>query len=425
MPNNLTMPKLSDTMTEGRLITWKKSVGDQVERGDIIAEVETDKANMELESFSSGVLLEQRVKPGEMVAVGTIIGVVGAAGEEAGKQPEMVPEQPTAEAIQPVVEKTQETAQPSPAVAREVSEPTPGRPEDEDAAGQRNTAGGKASPLVRRLARERGVDLSKIAGSGPEGRILQEDLERLSGEQKQGMETRETTARETEKAPVQAGQPLSRMRSAIARKVSESWQQIPHFTVTVVVNIGEAEKGYRELKSSGTQISLNDFIIKAAAVAIGKFPQINASFSPDGLIFHDQVNIGVAVDVEDGLLVPVISGCQSLSLKEIGRRSREAVEKARKGTISEADISGGTFSISNMGMLGVEQFSAIIYPPQGAILAVAAALNEAVVKEGQVVPARIMRMTLSADHRLIDGAYAARFMMELKHLLENPLLLVV
>lgn len=408
MATDITMPKLSDTMTEGRLIAWKKSVGDEVARGDIIAEVETDKANMELESFSSGVLLEQRVKPGEMVPVGTVIGVVGPPGEKAEAKPEVVPEQPEAEVILPAVEKaTERVAQETAGeVRKRATEPSE---EEHGLTG----AGEKASPRVRRLARERGIDLSRIAGSGPEGRILEEDLERPSGEGEPKGEAKPSTA------------PLSRMRSAIARTVSDSWRDIPHFTVTVAVEIGEAERVYKELKEAGTGVTLNDMVIKAVAVAIARFPIVNASFSQSGIQMHDQINIGIAVSLDDGLVVPVIKDCQNLTVREIAGRSHELVDRARNGSISEGDLGGGTFSVSNMGMLGVEQFTAIIYPPQGAILAVAAARDEAVVKGGQVVAGRIMRLTLSADHRLLDGAYAARFMGELKRVLENPVALLV
>ncbi|ABQ25472.1 dihydrolipoamide acetyltransferase family protein [Geotalea uraniireducens] len=419
MSTEITMPKLSDTMTEGRLIAWKKSVGDWVERGDIIAEVETDKANMELEAFSAGVLLEIRVKSGEMVPVGTVIGIVGDAGEKVAEGVGAQPAQAAAETRQPP------TAEPSPAeaavgvVPERIMEP----PEETAAAASIAEGGEKASPLVRRLAREKGIDLAQVTASGPEGRILQEDLERY--QEARGARSEERG--EGEKALVSAGaiQPLSRMRAAIARTVSDAWQSIPHFTVTVAIDMGEAENVYRELKGAGAMVSLNDVIIKAAAMVLQKFPLANASFAADGIVLHDEVNIGFAVSLDDGLLVPVIKGCGGLSLMEIAARSRELIERARGGTIAEADISGGTFSVSNLGMFGVEEFSAIIHPPQGAILAVGAVQDEAVVKGGQVVAARVMRATLSADHRLIDGAYAARFMAELKRVLENPVAMLV
>lgn len=419
MAAEITMPKLSDTMTEGRLIAWKKSVGDWVERGDIIAEVETDKANMELEAFSAGVLLEIRVKAGEMAPVGTVIGIVGEAGEKVAEGGGEQPAQAAAETWQPPA------AEPSPAeatlgvVPERIMEP----PEETAAAAPIGEGVEKASPLVRRLAREKGIDLAQVTASGPEGRILQEDLERYQDARGARSEERGEGA----KVPASGGtiQPLSRMRAAIARTVSDAWRSIPHFTVTVAIHMGEAENVYRELKGAGAMVSLNDVIIKAAAMVLQKFPLANASFAADGIVLHDEVNIGFAVSLDDGLLVPVIKGCGGLSLVEIAARSRELIERARGGTIAEAEISGGTFSVSNLGMFGVEEFSAIIHPPQGAVLAVGAVQDEAAVKGGQVVAARVMRATLSADHRLIDGAYAARFMAELKRVLENPVVMLV
>ena len=413
MSTEITMPKLSDTMTEGRLIDWKKSVGDRVERGEIIAEVETDKANMELEAFSSGVLLEVRVKPGEMAPVGTVIAIVGEAGEKAAEGEGAPAAPPVSESQPPAVEPS-----PAEAVPERIMEP----PKETAVEAPAGEGGAKASPLVRRLAREKGIDLALVTGSGPEGRIIQEDLDRYH----QARGARSEERGEGEKVPASGGavQPLSRMRGAIARLVSESWRDIPHFTVTVAIDMGEAENVRRELKVAGTMVSLNDIVIKAAAKVLQRFPLVNASFGADGIVFHDQVNIGFAVSLDDGLLVPVIQGCGGLSLTEIAARSRELIERARGGSISEAEISGGTFSVSNLGMFGVKEFTAIIHPPQGAVLAVGAVQDEAVVKGGQVVAARIMRATVSADHRLIDGAYAARFMAELKRVLENPVVML-
>jgi pyruvate dehydrogenase E2 component (dihydrolipoamide acetyltransferase) len=448
MATEITMPKLSDTMTEGRLIAWKKSVGDRVERGDIIAEVETDKANMELEAFSSGVLLEIRVKTDEMVPVGTVIGIIGEAGEaksgageakseaveaksEDGKAKSEAGEEPApsaAETRQPPPAETSPAAVTVGEVHERIMEPQAEAittPAETPSAGE---AAQKASPLVRRLAREQGVDLAEVTGSGPEGRILQEDLEgflRKQGEIKDEVEQKPSEPAASGEATAGKTQPLTRMRAAIARTVSEAWRSIPHFTVTLVIDMGEAENVQRELKGAGTLVSLNDIIIKGSAMALEKFPLANASFGTEGIVSHSEVNIGFAVSLDDGLLVPVIRGCQRLSLKEIGARSRELVERARRGAISEAEISGGTFSVSNLGMYGVEEFTAIIHPPQGAVLAVGGIKDEAVVRSGQVVVARTMRATLSADHRLIDGAYAARFMAELKHVLENPVVMLV
>ena len=427
MATEITMPKLSDTMTEGRLVAWKKSLGDRVERGDIIAEVETDKATMELEAFAAGVLTEIRVKPGEMVPVGTVIGMVGEGGEqpaavaatssEAAPVPgnwQPPPEQPPVEAM---------AAGDVPERLLEIPPLTGSSPE---LLPQAADDGEKASPLVRRLAREKGVDLRAVKGSGPEGRILQEDLEGFLGKQVEVKVEEEASKSEPSiSAAGRKGQPLSRMRAAIARTVAEAWRTIPHFTVTVAVDMGEAEEVRRELKETGSPVSINDLIVKACALTLAKFRLANASYTADGIILHDGINIGIAVSLDDGLLVPVIQGCQGLSLTEIATRSRELTERARSGRISERELSGGTFTISNLGMYGVEEFMAVIHPPQGAILAVGAILDEVMVRDGQVVAGRRMRMTLSADHRLMDGAYAAKFLAELKHTLENPVTMLM
>ena len=431
MATEITMPKLSDTMTEGRLISWKKSVGEKVERGDIIAEVETDKANMELESFTSGVILETRVKAGDMAPVGTVIAIVGEVGESVqmpekkGVPSPMETEKPQSEPLRDVKENE---ALPEP-------EKTAVEPAGEQAEAE------KASPMVRRLARERGIDLKLVNGSGPDGRILREDVELFLKEKQVKAEVQVEDEKQVKvqvkvegkalgpepSIPVVewAALPLSRMRAAIARTVSRAWREIPHFTVTVAVDMGEAEEVRRELKVSGTPLSINDLIIKAAALALVKFPQVNNSFAGDRITVNSGINIGLAVSLEGGLVIPVIKGCEGLSLKKIAGRSRELVERAKNGKISEAEIGGGTFSISNLGMFGVEEFMAVIQPPQGAILAVGAVRDEAVVRNGLIAAARIMRVTLSADHRLIDGAYAARFLQELKRVLENPVTMLM
>ena len=429
MAFEITMPKLSDTMTEGRLISWKKGVGERVQRGDIIAEVETDKANMELEAFVSGVLLETRVKPGEMTPVGTVIAIVGEAGEAVHPPTEMaVSHSPEAEKR----EQPQSEAVRATAVAGEVPQRLAAQPESAEVTAQPSfgqaVEAEKASPLVRRLAREKGIDLKLVTGSGPEGRILREDLERFITEQVEGRVKVEEAAIQPEPAPpVVEGvvQPLSRMRAAIARTVSQAWQSIPHFAVTVAIDMGEAEEVRRELKGSGASLSINDLIVKAAAVALEKYPQVNNSFAGDRITVNKEINIGIAVALEEGLVVPVIRGCRQLSVKEIAVKSREMVERAKARKITEAEIGGGTFTISNLGMYGVDEFMAVIFPPQGAILAVGAIVDRPVVRGGHIAAARLMRATLSADHRLIDGAYAAQFLQELKKVLENPVAMLV
>ena len=424
MATEISMPKLSDTMTEGRLISWKKGVGEKVGRGDIIAEVETDKANMELEAFSSGTLLETRVKPGEIVPVGTVIAIVAEAGEALAmdEPPPTGPEQQQPPTVIP------------PPEGKDKPAPDRGKPSELSGIG-RGVEEEKASPLVRRLAREMGIDLKKVAGSGPDGRILREDIELLLKGKQTGFQAQpwgevpeSVPGDEPEifKEPSQGEtRPLSRIRAAISRTVTRAWQEIPHFTVTIAIDMKEAEEVRRELKESGTAVTVNDLIVKAAAMSLQKYPLANNSFAVDRIRVNSDINIGLVVSLEDSLLVPVIRKCQLLTLKEIWSRSRELIELSLSGKITESEISGGTFTISNMGMFGVMEFTALIYPPQGAILAVGAVLDEAMVKNGEVCPGRIMRVTLSADHRLMDGAYAARFLQELKRVLENPVSMLV
>lgn len=412
MPTDITMPKLSDTMTEGRLVSWKKSVGERVERGEIIAEVETDKATMELEAFASGILVEQRAKPGELVAVGTVIGVIGAAGEAhspAEEKPAPPPDttwQPAAAEPAPgdvperVMELPEEKAVVAPAVERGEIE--------------------KASPAVRRMAREWGIDLHLVTGSGPEGRILQEDLERFAAQ-----ERKPAAAESGSAAPAGEAEPLSRMRSAIARVTTQSWHSIPHFYETIEIDMKEAGEIVRELKGGGSAVSYNDLVIKASAMALGKFPKLNASFVSDGVVVHRTVNIGIAVAVDDGLQVPVLKGCEGLALREIALQAPRLAERARSGKITQEEISGGTFSITNLGMYGIDDFAAVILPPQAAILAVGAVADRPAVRDGHLTVARTMRVTLSCDHRIVDGAYAAQFLGELRRILENPVLMLV
>ena len=417
MTFEITMPKLSDTMEEGTLISWKKGIGERVERGDIIAEVETDKANMELEAFASGVLLDVRVKPGERVPVGTVIAIVGEAGEKAEVKPVPQPELKGVE-VEEIPPAAPEIPVPAVEEQKEKAEEPALTPSAED----------KASPLVRRMARELGIDLHEVAGTGPEGRILREDLERFQMEGRlAGKRAGVPPLRAEPTVPLVGGkpQPLSRMRAAIARTVTASWRSIPHFSVSVEIDMGAAEGLYRSFREAGVSLTINDMIVKGTAMALLKFPNLNAAFTDDGIIIYPEINIGIAVSVEGGLLVPVVKGCRRLSLKEIAVKSRELIDRAREGKITETDISGGTFSVSNLGMFGVEAFSAVIYPSQAAILAVAAIRDTAVARDGRFDKARMMKVTLSADHRLVDGVDAARFLSELRKVLESPAMMLV
>ena len=529
--NDIVMPKLSDTMTEGRIVSWKKRVGEAVRRGDVLAEVETDKANMELEAFVPGVLLEIRVQAGEMAPVGTVIAVIGKAEEKgaqgarpaaaapegeaapAGPKPEMPkpeapkPEMPKPEEPKPEMPKPEEPkpeepkpeepkpeepkpeepkpeepkaeaapapplveppAKPSgepapvaapgePAVQAKVAEAEPklekamelgGFQAQEGAEAEAGPGGPaaesreRAAPVVRRKARELGIDLGQVKGSGPEGRILLQDLESYEAAPARpaqptppaaaeaGAETARPAAAEAGAPPgarLEGAQaiPMSRLRGAVAKTVSESWRSIPHFTVTMDIAMDDAESLRRQLKQSGMAVTLNDLVVKGVALALKAFPRLNATFAEGGIRQHGEINIGVAVGVPDGVLMPVIPGCQRLSLLQISEVGHALVERARSGSLSEQDMSGGTFSVSNLGMYGVSEFTAIIYPSQAAVLAVGAVVDAAVVRAGAPVSAKVMKVTLCADHRVTDGAYVAEFLVELKKILENPVRLLV
>lgn len=506
--NEIVMPKLSDTMTEGRLVSWKKRVGDEVRRGEVIAEVETDKANMELEAYVPGVLLEIRVQAGELVQVGTVIAVVGKAGEKVGETaaPETAkPQQEKAGAAaqQPEAEGTPQDAaarQPAPAGVQQEGEgaqaksanepareadlfplegekqapaappvqgtqetqpasetgakhyvhtraPAPGGPAPEftppAAAGRE-----RAAPVVRRRARELGIDLGQIQGSGPEGRILLQDLEGegtvaprpaapeppvpealapAPGGQEVPLGAPEQARQGQQRGPrlVQEVKAMSRLRAAVAKTVADSWAHIPHFTVTMEILMDEAEAVRRQLKQGGMRVTVNDIVVKAVAVALQKYPQMNAAFAPEGLQFHGDVNVSVAVGVPEGVLMPVLRRCQDRSLLELAQEAERLVQQARSGALTEQEMNGGTFSVSNLGMFNVDSFSAIIPPSQAGVLAVGSVVDAPVVRAGVLASAKVMKVTLSADHRVVDGAYAAQFLVELKAVLENPVRLLI
>lgn len=432
MAIEIVMPKLSDTMTEGKFGAWKKSVGEPVQRGEVIAEVETDKAVMDLEAFSSGVLLEQRVRAGELVPVGAVIGLIGVPSEiptGTGNASSATPLDQVG--IGPERVMVSEEGQISPVVPiPPAATPEPGTPRREE----------HAAPVVRRRAREMGIDLSFIQGSGPGGRILLEDLERFTGVSLDAAagaakNTGPPAAAVVEPAAANlihkgepstsSEQPLSRMRSAIARSVTQAWHEIPHFSLTVELSMDAAEEVRRELTEAGSAVSINDLVIKGSTLALQAFPMVNASYAGDRIVMHSGINIGIAVSLAEGLLVPVLRGCEGLMLKEISSRSSRLVERARSGQLSETELTGGTFSISNLGMFGIKEFTAVIHPPQAAILAVGAVRESVTVKNGQPAVGRVMSLTLSADHRLVDGAYAADFMKALRHNLETPVRLLI
>jgi len=410
----ITMPKLSDTMTEGSVVLWRKAVGAQVQRGEVIAEVETDKATMELEAFASGTLLEIRVEAGTTVPVGTVIGLIGEEGERPIARDVVQSKMPT----EPAPETETKAKFPPPESV------SPGSADDVFAA-----------PVVRRRARELGIDVNAVIGSGPGGRILLADLKPAATEEER--ETRwKSKAEKVKERPdgmsdlaamkdAQAATPettqvLSRMRMAIARTVSESWRTIPHFSVTAEVRMDTAERFRDRLKEDGSDVSITALLVKATAQALTGFPRLNASLQEAQLVVHPEINIGVVVRRDDGLLVPVLRDCANLSLTETAQRTSQLVDRARNGQLSHTELSGGTFAISNLGMYQVHSFVALILPPMAAVLAVGAVRDGVIAEAGQPIVARLLSLTLSADHRVVDGVYAAEFLQQLKLLLETP-----
>lgn len=406
MATEITMPKLSDTMTEGLFARWIKNVGERVERGDILAEVETDKAVMELEAFASGILIKTLVSGGEKVQVGTVLGLIGETGEMAASAV-------TGPPITPSAHTGAVDASPKPEVPHAVPEAAPSRIEMEHE---------KASPLVRRLAREQGIDLERIKGSGPEERITQNDLADFVGQQGKA-QTAVPSAPPPEVAPVISTESavLPPMRQAIASAVTLAWQTIPHFSVTVEIDMDACREIVRELKERPNPIGYNALVIKACVGALLDFPLLRSG----GPASSSDIHISFAVSKPDGVLMPVIRQCQSLTVAEIERESSRLADKSRAGRLTSEEMTGGSFSVSNLGMYGVDEFTALITPGQRAILAVGAVSRRPVVRNGQLAVASTMRVTLSSDHRMVDGAYAASFLAELRHSLEKPVSLLL
>jgi pyruvate dehydrogenase E2 component (dihydrolipoamide acetyltransferase) len=456
MPD-VNMPKLSDTMEEGTVLDWKKQDGDQVSKGDVLAEIESDKASFEIEAESDGVL-HIVVDKGSPVPVGQQIATIGGeaparkesaprreesatraeAGEaKPGREPgpdkaERPADEPAASAEEEPPEKPRaepEAEAEAPTRTAEAEEAE--RPAAAEGERQAQANGVKASPLARRLARETGVDLSTLTGSGPEGRIVKEDVlaaaERSSG----GRATEAPAARPRRRAgqEVEVEEP-NRMQATIARRMTASKTTVPHFYVTVEARVDEAVRMRQQLKEmvpNADRVTMTDMLTRACAIALTRFPEVNASWVDGHFERKRSVNIGLAVPPAQGLglLVPVVHDVDQKDLVQISIESRQVIERARSGKPSSGDLEGGTFSISNLGMYGVDEFSAIINPPESAILAVGAIKDAPVVEDGRLVPGKVMRMTLSVDHRVFYGATAAQFMAEVKKLVENPASLIV
>ena len=409
MATVVAMPSMGYDMKEGIVVRWRKKEGEQVARGEVIAEIETDKATVEMEAYASGVLGKIIAEEGASIPVGDLIAVITAPGEEL----------PPLESL--TLEASQEVPAEAPEPAPPAAQTTVAAPDPQMPAAQ--TGRVAATPIARRLAMEMGVDLAQVTGTGPNGRIQEEDV-------------RNFTSAAPAAAPAPApSQPrpgerveLSRMRKAIAGVTVQSMTQAPHFYVTSEIDMTRAMSLRRELNEAlgeGVRVSVNDLIVKASALALTKHPKFNSSFEGDALQIHGDINVGIAVALEQGLIVPAVSQCQDKSLAEIAAASRDLIDRAHGGALRAEEYTGGTFAVSNLGMFDVDSFTAIIFPPNSAVLAVGSVKEQPVVREGEIKAAQIMKATLSTDHRVADGAEAAQFLMEIKRCLENPVLLVL
>ena len=403
MATKVMMEALSPTMEEGRLVKWVKNVGDAVKTGDTIGEVETDKAIMELVARGDGILRAHLIPEGTTATVGVVIGVIAAADEDIASMTGGAAPAPAAA-----------PAAAAPAAAAPAA-PVPAAPVAEASSGPV-----RSSPLARRIAAEKGVNLSTVHGSGPNGRVIRRDIEAASGSTKTAAPaTIPITGEYTDVV-------LTQMRKTIARRLSESIGPIPTFYLTSEIDMTKVGQLREQMVANGDQykVSVNDIIIKAVAIALTRHPECNAHWMGDSIRYFSAAHVGMAVATDDGLIVPVIRDAQLKGLGQIGKDARELAKKARERKLQPAEFTGGTFSVSNLGMFGIDQFTAIINPPEAAILAVGATETKPVWENGAFVPRQRMRVTLSCDHRVIDGAVGAKFLQTLRGLLEAPMMML-
>ena len=432
MAEIINMPKLSDTMTEGVVAEWHKKVGDTVKSGELLAEIETDKATLEFESFFDGVLLHIGIEKGKPAPVNSLLAIIGEKGEDisallagGGKSDAPAEEKKTEE-------KKEESAAADEDKASSGKDEKPKENEEKAASAPKtapavvNNSGGRifASPLAKKLAEEKGVDLSFITGTGEGGRITKRDVDhyvpydapaRPAGTGSGSSLTESFT-----------DEPISQMRKTIARRLAESKFTAPHFYLTISLDMDNAIAARKAMNSNeGVKVSFNDMVIKAVAMALRKHPNINSSWLGDVIRRNSHVHIGVAVAVDEGLLVPVVRFADSKGLTQIGDEVKVLAQKAKDKKLQPAEWEGNTFTISNLGMFGIEQFTAIVNPPDSCIMAIGGISQEPVVKNGQVVPGNIMKVTLSCDHRVVDGATGAAFLQTFKQYMENPVMMLV
>jgi pyruvate dehydrogenase E2 component (dihydrolipoamide acetyltransferase) len=409
------MPRLSDTMTEGVLATWLKHEGDTVQRGDILAEIETDKATMELESFDAGVLTRILVPEGSTVPIGQPIAVIADQGATAE------PAQPPAPATVPAAP-APATVPAAPAPVSASAAPAPVRPTPQ------NLSDVRATPLVRTLAREHDIDLTMLTGTGPNGRIVRADVDAyLRGRSQPGGAPQAAPPLDATARSTGEDVPLTAIRRITAERLTQS-AAVPHFHLTAAVDVGPLLELRTELNNQAfaaeTRCSVTDLLVRAVALTLAEHREVNASWAGDHVRRHGQINVGIAVALEDGLIVPVVRDADQKSVAEIAAETRALTARARAGRLTPDEFTGGTFTISNLGMFGIDHFTAVINPPEAAILAVGAARDQAVVDGGQVVVRPMMRLTLTSDHRVLDGAVSAAFLRDLGEVLGRPLRLL-
>jgi pyruvate dehydrogenase E2 component (dihydrolipoamide acetyltransferase) len=448
MATEVQLPALSPTMTEGKIVKWLKKEGDSISSGEAIAEVETDKSNLEVESFDDGVLLKILVAEGETGKVGAPIAVIGQKGEKvevSAAPPKAVAPAPAAAsaAPSPPAKPTPKPSPPGPEARREMPQPeergqrtggpaqvVPIRRAEEPPPPAADDGGRvRASPLAKRMAREEGLDLAGVQGSGPSGRIVKRDVEAAMGQAGQAAAVARAPAPAGRPAPVVVPTfgrrepevlPISGMRKVISQRMAEVKPGVPHFYVTVDIDMEEAVKLREQAKAAEVKVSINDLIVKAAAIALRRQPKVNVSIQGDRILQFHTADVGIAVAIEDGLITPVIRDADQKTLGTIAAEARELAERARRKALKPEEYAGGSITVSNLGMFGVDNFIAVINPPQASIVAVGAVAEKPVVREGKVVVRKMMSTTFSGDHRIVDGALGAQYLQELKALLENP-----
>ncbi len=417
----ITMPRLSDTMTDGTVATWLKNVGDAVEEGDMLAEIETDKATMEFECFYEGTILYIGVQEGETAPVDSLLTIIGPEGTDVSAIVEnggAVSNSNDSETKKPDAKKES---------SKEEVKPENSKPAEINNNNSTSVNGGRilASPLAKKIASDKGINLAVVKGSGENGRIIKKDVENYtpSAKTEEKVSTSNTEASTTVAAGVENSREVknSQMRKAIAKSLGNSKFTSPDFSLNIEVNMDNAMASRKTINSiPDTKVSFNDMVVKACAMALKKHPQVNTSWSDASTIYHDHIHVGVAVAVADGLLVPVIKHTDQLSLTQIGAGVRDLAGKARNKKIAPAEMQGSTFTVSNLGMFGIDNFTSIINQPNSAILSVGAIVEKPIVKDGQIVVGNTMKLTLTCDHRTVDGAVGAQFLQTLKTYIENP-----